>query len=371
MLLEKIRYTESYQSEMFFFKDIDYREIDAFQTTDLTLAEGEKANGYTALTTNPKTVNQDYINNEIKVIDTIISEEYYNNWSRMVGDIIANYEGLSTITSQVSETERERKTFLIEAVQYMGLDLETLQQKREDLISLGDGSPRSLNLNELKMLSSGYIYTTIKPVEKTVNENMLPYINLAFLESVSKIDQESEVLLKVINNDHVYASFEISKDINIMGEENVLSLKEEMVGTADGGINSTYYDFLVKRVDQLYYYPEIRFKYNDKVYTGFFVDIKEEGNKKIIVLMIKDFVNDFSNAVIGDVEIYIQDYDAFEVPKSAIKKEDDALKIDMVTKGYFNESMQVIVQKYNRGNAILKESDNPELNSGMRIRIHP
>lgn len=371
MLLEKQQYTESYKTEMYFFKDIDYRVLDDFQNSDLALTEGEKANGYKSLTNTPKVINDDYLNEQIGVIDTIIAEEYYNNWGRIVGDIVSNYQGISSITNQIGVTERERKKFLIESVQYMGLDLNALKAKRQQLVGFLGGKQRNIALNELGMLSSGYVYTNIKPVEKTLNETMLPYINTIFLKSVSKIDQESESLFKVVNNDHIYVAFSIPDDKDIMGEDEVLPLKAELMGTSDSGINDAYYNFLIKRVDQLYYFPQLRFEYNKKVYSGYFVDIIKEGDQKIIVLMLKDYVNDFSDVVIGNSEVYIQDYSAFEIPKSAIYKLADETKINTVTKGYFSDSLSVVVEKYNNGSAVLKAVNNPSLNSGMRIRIYP
>ncbi len=371
MLLEKKQYTESYKTEMYFFKDIDYRVIDDFQASDLSLQEGEKANGYKPLTNTPKVVNTDYLNNQIAVIDTIIKEEYYNNWSRVVGDIISNYQGISSITSQIGETERERKKFLIESVQYMGLDLAALQQKRQILVGLLGGQARNIALNELGLLSSGYVYTSIQPVEKALSESMLPYISTNFLKTASKVDQESEGLLKVVNNDHIYVAFAIPAKAIIMGEDEVVSFKTELMGTVDRGINQDYYDFLIKRVDQLYYFPKLRFEYQDKVYSGYFVDVVNEGDQKIIVLMLKDYVNDFSEVVIGKADIYIQDYSAYEIPQSAVYKIAEETMIDTVTKGYFSDSLPVAVEKYNNGNAILKAVDNPKLNSGMRIRIYP
>jgi hypothetical protein len=371
MLLEKKEYTESFKTETYFFKDIDYRVIDGFQASDLSLAEGEKANGYKPLTNTSKVVNVDYVNEQIKVIDTIISEGYYNNWGRVIGDFVSNYQGITSITSQIGDTERERKNFLVESVQYMGLDLQSLQAKRQMYTNLLGGKERNIALTELGMLSSGYVYTSIKPVEKALNESMLPYINTTFLSTVSKIDQESENVLKVVNNDHIYVAFTIPGDKDIMGEEEVLSLKKELMGTDDKGINQEYYKFLIKRVDQLYYFPKLRFKQDNKVYSGYFVDEIIEGNQKIVVLMLKDYVNDFSDVVVGKSEVYIQDYSAFEIPKTAVYKKDDDTMVNIVTKGYFSNSLPVVVEKYNNGNAVLRASDNPDLSSGMRISIYP
>ena len=87
--------------------------------------------------------------------------------------------------------------------------------------------------------------------------------------------------------------------------------------------------------------------------------------------MLKDYVNDFAKVVIGKTDIYIQDYSAYEIPKSAVYKKDDETMIDTVTKGYFSDSLPVVVEKYNNGNAVLRTVDNPKLSSGMRISIYP
>ncbi|MEA4804745.1 Uncharacterised protein [Acetobacterium wieringae] len=371
MLLEKKEYTESYKTEMYFFKDVDYRTLDNFQASDLSLMEGEKANGYKPLTNSPKVINTEYLNQQIAVIDTIIKEEYYNNWSRIVGDMVTNYQGISSITNQIGETERERKKFLIESVQYMGLDLAALQQKRQTLVGLLGGQPRNIALNELGLLSSGYVYTSIQPVEKALSESMLPYINTTFLKTASKVDQQSEGLLKVVNNDHIYVAFSMPSDMAIMGEAEVEALKTELMGTTDSGINQDYYEFLIKRVDQLYYFPKLRFKFDDQVYSGYFVDVIDEGGQKIVVLMLKDYVNDFAKVVIGKSDVFIQDYSAYEIPKSAVYTIGDETLIDTVTKGYFSDSFPVVVEKYNNGYAVLRTDENPNLSSGMRISIYP
>lgn len=371
MLLDESRYTESEQTNLYFFKSIDYRNIDAFQTSDLTLEEGEKANGYKNLTNNSKTLNADFLKQQINVIDALIKDEYYNNWSRIVGELINNYRGVSSITSQIEDNERDNRSFLIESVQYMGFSLEELQNKRQEYFNLVEEKTRPISLNNLYMHSSGYIYTSIKPIEKVLNQEMLPYVTGNFLDTVRKIDQQAFTQLKVINNDHIFIAFTIDKEKEIMGEAEMFELKEEIMGTTDKGINNAYYQFLIRRIDQLLYYPELRFNYKNKEYTSYLVDEFEDGNQKIVILMLKDYVNDFSNVVIAEGDIYIQDYDAFVIPKSAIYEKDDTTMLQSVSKGYFNDPLPVEIEKYNRRDAILKVSNNPALSSGTRIRIHP
>ncbi len=371
MLLDESRYTESEKTNLYFFKSIDYRDVDNFQKNDLTLEEGEKANGYKNLASGAKTLNGDFLNKQIKVIDSLIEDGYYNNWSRIVGELNNNYRGVSSIASQIEDNERENRSFLIESVQYMGFSLEELQSKRQEYFTLAEQKTRPISLNNLYMHSSGYIYSNIKPIEKVLNQEMLPYITGSFLDTVGRIDQQASTQLKVINNDHVFITFTIDKEKEIMGEAEMFEMKEEIMGTIDRGINNDYYQFLIRRIDQLLYYPELRFNYKDKEYTSYLVDEFEDGNKKIVVLMLKDYVNDFSNVVIAEGDIYIQDYDAFVIPKSAIYEKDDATMVQSVSKGYFNDPLPVEIEKQNRGDVVLKVSNNPALSSGTRIRIHP
>lgn len=371
MLLDESRYTESEQTSLYFFKSIDYRNIDDFKKNDLILEEGEKANGYKNLVDGSKTLNTDFLNKQIKIIDRLIEKEYYNNWSRIVGELSNNYKGVSSIASQIEDDERENRNFLIESVQYMGFSLEELQLKRQEYFSLVEQKTRPISLNNLYMHSSGYIYSSIKPIEKALNQEMLPYITGNFLDTVGKIDQQASAQLKVINNDHIFIAFTIDKEKEIMGEAEMFEMKEEIMGTIDKGVNNAYYQFLIRRIDQLLYYPELRFNYKNKEYTSYLVDEFEDGNKKIVVLMLKDYVNDFSNVVIAEGDIYIQDYDAFAIPKSAIYEEDNTTMVQSVSKGYFNDPLPVEIEKQSRGDMILKVSNNPALSSGTRIRIHP
>jgi hypothetical protein len=143
------------------------------------------------------------------------------------------------------------------------------------------------------------------------------------------------------------------------------------MGTTDKGINQEYYDFLVQRIDQLFYYPELRFNCNDQVYSSYLIDEIEDGDQKIIILMVKDYVNEFSQMVMTEADVYLQDYDAFVIPETAVYEEEGENYIQTVSKGYFNDPLPVEIEKTIDGDAVLKTSANPSLSSGTRIRIYP
>jgi hypothetical protein len=127
----------------------------------------------------------------------------------------------------------------------------------------------------------------------------------------------------------------------------------------------------VQRIDQLFYYPELRFNCNDQVYSSYLIDEIEDGDQKIIILMVKDYVNEFSQMVMTEADVYLQDYDAFVIPETAVYEEEGENYIQTVSKGYFNDPLPVEIEKTIDGDAVLKTSANPSLSSGTRIRIYP
>ncbi|MEG0495124.1 MAG: hypothetical protein RR564_02530 [Eubacterium sp.] len=373
MLIEKTEYTNPYKTNFFFFKDIDYIQLDDFSKSDLTLPEGEKTNGYTNLTNTPKVVNQNFLNYQMDTINQIMTEQYYNNWPSTIDEIASNYVGMAKITTQFGSSERERKEFLLDSVQFMGETNAELESKKNEYSDLNTGQVRDVTLSGLHMISTGYVYTTLSSMEKVISESSLPYIDTNFLKTAGKIEKQNETVLKIVNNDHVFAAFSIPKKATIDGEEEVLADKEEYMGTRGPEKNSEYYKFLVKRVDQVRYYPKLSFKEGGNLYNGYLVDIVDDGENKIAVMMIRDYVNVFSNEIMINTEINIQRFDCYKVPQSAIVKKDEKTYVKTLEKGYFEDLIEVDINKYEKGMAILSldSEKNKNLSSGMTIKIYP
>ena len=373
MLLETSEYTNAYKTNFFFFKDIDYIELDNFSAADLTLPEGEKTNGYKTLTQSPKVVNQNFLKYQTDTIDQIMADKYYNDWPSVINEITANYVGMAKITTQFGQADRQRKEFLVDSVQFMGENQDELNQQKAVYESLNDGQPRDITLSGLQMMGSGYVYTTLNAMEKVVSESALPYINTNFLKTASKIDKENQTALKIINNDHIFTAFSIPKSEAVEGEEEALDNKEEYMGTRGSEKNTEYYKFLVKRVDQLRYYPTLSFENGQNTYKGYLVDVIDDGDNKIIVMLVKDYVNVFANEIMINTDVNIERFSCFQVPQSAIIKKDGATYVKTLEKGYFEELTPITVYKYDKGMAILKLDDenNKKLSSGTTIKVYP
>ncbi len=372
-LVEKSEYTNAYKTNFFFFKDIEYIELDDFQADDLTIPEGDKTNGYKVLTQSPKVVNQDFLNYQIETIDQIIADQYFSDWPSVIKEISGNYDGMAKITTQFGANQRKRKEFIVDSVQFMGETEAELNQNKERYQSLNDGQARDITLSGLGMMGTGYVYTSLNAMEKVVSESALPYIDTDFLKTVSKIDTQEFTALKIINNDHIFAAFSVDKDMVIEGEEEALANKEEYMGSRDVSKNAEYYKFLVKRVDQLRYYPKLSFKDGENTFNGYLVDIKEDGDQKIVILLIKDYVNTFADQIMINTEVNTERFDCYKVPQSSIVKQDGETLVKTLEKGYFEDLIPVDVYKYEDGMAILKTDSekNAMLSSETTIKVYP
>lgn len=351
---------------------MEYIALDNFSASDLTLEEGQKTNGYKVLTKEPKVVNQEYLEEQTATIDEIMANDYYDKWPKHMKELTSNFVGMAKITKQVSDEERRRKAFLINSVKFMGDSEADLNAKKGQYESLKGGEAREINLNNLHMMGTGYVYSTVNTMEKVVSESALPYVSVEFLENAGKLDTENANALKIINNDHVFTAFPIDKSTFVEGEEEALALRNEYFQTSGNDNKTAYYNYLVSRVDQLRQYPTMTFKANDENYSGYIIDSIEDGDQKIIVMVIKDYINAFANEIIIETEVNIEQFDCYKIPQSAVFKKDGKTYIKAIEKDYFEELIPVTVYKYEKGNAILKiNEENTDISEGMMIKIYP
>ncbi len=370
-LLEQSEYKNVVSSEVYFFKHSDYIEINNFSVQDLTSSQGSKVNGYTPLTKNKMSISLDYLNAQSSTINQILKNKDYLHYNNIVRQIQNNFKGLDKLTSQISSTQGKKKTYLVNASAYFGMNRKQLIEKRQQIKKIKKKRHREIVLSDLGMLSSGYVYGTVNPMEKVVTENVLPYIDNNFLESIQKIDQQDEQALKIVDNDHLYAAFTVSPDTTIQNESSVKKLKQKVIGTTGRKKDVAYYSKLVKRVDLLWQYPQISIVKNNKSYPCYVVNVFKSGSKKIVVVMLKDYISVFANDNILKSDINIQSFQCYKVPKSAIKTEGKKQYITLLQKGYFKKKVEVKVRRYDGRKAILAVEDNPNLSANSMYCIYP
>jgi len=370
-LITESTYTKTYKEQIIFFKKTDYIELDNFSASDLTVEEGSKQNGYTALTSQAKVVSQSFLNNQISTIDKIMADKSNDNWSSVVDQIQNNVTGLGKIMNQTTAQGQTQSQYLLNVSQYMGMTTDQLNAKKAQLSALNDGKSRNIILGELGMQSSGYVYASISPMEKVVNENILPYVDKSFLDDADKISRTGAAALKIVDNDHLFAAFVMGADDVLAGQDDAMNMKQKYMGTKDKSKNTAYYQFLVRRVDLLWEYPEVSVEKDGKKYSAYLVNVEQDGDNKIAVVMFKDYVNIFAGDSVLNANVDVQTYTAYKVPKSAITTENNKSYITLLEKDYFPKQVEVKVDKTEGSKAILKASDNPDLSVDMVYKVYP
>ncbi|MGI6109818.1 MAG: hypothetical protein ACOYB8_08295 [Eubacteriaceae bacterium] len=363
-ILENEQYTDPVSTELYFFKDCGFMELDGFKASDLSCTAGTKMSSYQTLTNSQMTISSDYVQTRISTIDSLISGHYYEDWNQLASGMDNTFTSIGGLDKDKSN----QKSFLLQAAQYCGQTQAALQSEKTTLASLNTSTAADVTLQKLGMMNTGYVYPYITQYEQGASEAVLGQLSLNLLKDMDALSSEQTAGIKVVSNDHLYAVCVVSSDVDVQGEDSMQKLKDK---NASGLSDEDYYDYLVSRVDMLRQYPELSFEYNRKSYSAYLVNTKTEDNKKILVLMIKDYIHDFLQDDKHTASLNVQSFNAWVLPQSAIIRQDGKTYVQSIEKGYFKEQVEVKVNRYDSGKAILKVSENDSLKNGLSIKIFP
>ena len=110
---------------------------------------------------------------------------------------------------------------------------------------------------------------------------------------------------------------------------------------------------------------------NNKKYNCYVVNVFKSGNKKIVVVMLKDYISVFANDNILKTDVNVQSFTSYKVPKSAITTQGKNQYLTLLQKGYFRKRVKVKVSRYDGRKAILAVADNPNLSSNSMYCVYP
>ena len=363
-ILETEKYTDPVSVQFYFFKDTGFLEVDDFTASDLNCDPGTKMNSYQSLTKQPMTISASYVQTQTETIDTLISGHYYEDWSLLSDGMDDTF----TSVSAISRDNVNKKNFLLQAAQYCGETQTELQAQKTTYAGLNTASAGEITLDKIATMNTGYIYPYITQYEQGASQAMLGQLDLNLLKDLDSLGSDQTAGIKSVSNDHLYAVCVVDDTVSVQGEEGMKKLKDT---NAQGMSDDDYYEYLVSRVDMLRQYPELSFEYNKKSYTAYFVNEKTEEGKKIIVLMIKDKIADFVTDDKHSATLNVQSFNAWIVPQSAIIRQDGKTYLRTEEKGYFTEQIEVTVDRYDGGKAVLKKADNSGLKNGLTIKVFP
>ncbi len=360
LVLSPTDYVKSESSQFYFLKDFDELEIDEFSASSLAVPEGTKVSGYDVLTNTPAVINRDFLSAQVSAISELINKGYFNNWDEYSAS-------MQQILSRSGNKENNDQDFYNRTARYFPLDQGSLDAQKQKLNSLNTGNPVDITLSACGRLRTGYVYASISDYDKIACEAVLGSLTVSMLNDLSHISTDQKSALRIVNNDHCFLTMALEGDTPVNGEAETAKLKEEY---KEAQI-ANYYQMLTVRIDRLQLYPQISFKISDKTYSGYLVDVKSDASQKILVILIKDYLQELLQYNKLKGQINVQDYRAYEIPESAVIHQDDKDYVQVLEKGYFTENVEVSVTYYDRGKAILMEEANPDLSSGQIIKRFP
>lgn len=361
MILKIEDYSKAESSNIFIIQDSEYFFLDDFSEEDLAFPLGTKVSGYDVLTITPKVINQEFLDNRLNSINDLINNKTYENWDQYSIE-------LRNALSQNDIFNRDNLTSFINSNVFFSDTLEQLEERKKVYSSLNNGRSREISLKTFSVTETGYLLADVSEYNQIANEAVLSSLNENMINALSRLDTNNNTALRVVNSDHYYATAMLNNDSYIQGEEKVRELKAQYKENLS---NYEYYKMLISRIDRLRLYPTINFEYRSKTYPAYLVDVISENDKKILVFMLKDYLSDLLTETKINTDINVLEFPAFIVPQSAIIRNEDKNYIQILQKGYFVNEVEVNVQTYDRGKAILKVEDNPNLKAGTTIKIYP
>ncbi len=395
MLLHEELYTTKVSGESYIFKEEEYITIPG-QKIDYTIEEGSKIGANTILSENYTLETNQYIDEAIEVIDFRLSEYvsyedqnvFIDHLQEVSEDVQTLEDELSTAKSQGDddkaltlekelEDEKYKEEMMEKSIRYIFADEETLTKLRAELVSKKNNSDKALTISNLNFSFTGNIYYETTGYEDVLNVDVMPAITSGYFEYIEDyepeaIDTRENNVIKIVNNEILYVCAFLDADTLVSSQSHMESVKEGIYTYNDIDKEGGYYDFLRRRIDILGTFPSIRFEDGSgTIYRGNLVDIVEYNNQKVLVIAIKDDVEDFMTINKTEFDVYTEETRCFVIPKGAVINKDDKTYLSVMQTGKFKELVEVNIFKYEGSQALIRLENNPDLEENMEIIINP
>ena len=132
-----------------------------------------------------------------------------------------------------------------------------------------------------------------------------------------------------------------------------------------------YYNFLFQRIDLLNNFPELTVTFEENMpVKGYFVDVIQEGGDKILIVAVRKDISYFNDKTITNADLHLETSSCYAVPVSSIVETENGSYITVVSNySLYTEVIPVSVYKTEGDTALLKVSENPDLDNGTEVLI--
>ncbi|MFZ7122049.1 MAG: HlyD family efflux transporter periplasmic adaptor subunit [Eubacteriaceae bacterium] len=359
---------------------------------DIATNKGERISLNTILASSDSIKYADYYNREIDIINWIIDNEAYNETNLFNDDLKDIDENLDDVESRIEKTKDaskleelenekkellEKKSYIVESFQFIGLNKETLLDLKSQYSSYDDTSGSNISLKKLNFTFPGFIYFQTDGYESLLNKKILEYLTPEYLENIEEYNKNDynssyKQTIKIIDDSFIYFCIILPEDIQLSQEEKVLEKKESIMSNLNTQSLNDYYDYLNKRIDILRTFPKIEFEYNKNKNNGYIIDVRNYGKNKIVIVELKEKIEkDYIEKRQLDISIYTYNKSGYVIPKKSVTQVDGKDNIVVLNKGYLRTYVEVTVAMQDEDKAFLKKSDNENIKDGMQLIINP
>jgi hypothetical protein len=327
--------------------------------------EGTKVSKNTVLAEQLDT--SSYAEYEKEIISNKLSKYMYDDKSLFLNDIInafENSEGLSA-DKEAKIEERDEMLATIKYLFYTKKQLNALYDKYDSM-----GKSDKIKLKNTPIKFTGQVFYETDGYEDIAPTSVLSMLTPDYFDFIYDIKEDEltkreTMVVKVIDNSCIFVSFALPLETDVDYQTTVMNYKANVLKKNSLDYED-YHLFLKERRDLLVQFPKLSFEVNDKIIKGYFIDVKEFEDQKIITLCITKDVEDIIKLRIENIKVYAEQYsNVFCIPQSSVYiNEDNQYCIDIIDKGKIRKTYAVTVRGYDEENGnILIDTDGVYLSS--------
>lgn len=330
------------QQDAYVFKRQAVSMVQTEGKIDFAVESGSKVSAATVLSEECTISASAYAQQMVDAIDLILQSDGFSSVEEFLTLMQQKQSQIEEIQAALdTEEDPERKATLQEsleilqddyfvmqiAVRFVFSERSYLEDLRETYTQrLSSKDTLSLTLGNLNFPFTGYVYYTLDGYESALSSSMIASMDFAYWDYLSSLRPNTFTLsgdtpIKVVNGSYVYLVFKTNADTYLKAQNDMHNKKAEVYQDNDFSSVSQYYEFLQRRMDVLFSYPQVTvYDEDDMSHTAYFVNVlqNEENTEKICIFMVKSDVDSFIDQNIVELSIVAEDYDAYVIDKSSV-----------------------------------------------------
>ena len=394
VFLQSEQYVFTADAKIYVFKQQEYILINSNEEINFLAKEGTNVAASSVLSEDYYIKTHEHLQNKIDAVKFMIENpsidskwEIYLLISEINDQIIAIDDKIDEAASQ--EDEEEKKLLLAQradlltqtdiyknAMQYIFTPTSELKGVLSDYKKLMDTEELPLTLNNLNFDVFGYIFYSKDGYEDILTMDMLELLPEDYFDYIDHITPNTELnssqyIIKSYATDRIILAIRLDNDINISSEQVAIDRKNKLLNENNMDKEGGYYNFLFQRIDLLNNFPELTVTFEENMpVKGYFVDVIQEGGDKILIVAVRKDISYFNDKTITNADLHLETSSCYAVPVSSIVETENGSYITVVSNySLYTEVIPVSVYKTEGDTALLKVSENPDLDNGTEVLI--